>query len=77
MQKSDLEIELNRMKADEANLKDALLKLHSLNDALNHDKNELGITVVKVFICICFFILSIEKKTYLKHNQDLLFPLLR
>jgi SMC interacting uncharacterized protein involved in chromosome segregation len=52
MQKSDLEMELSRMKAEEANLKDALLKLHSLNDALNHDKNELSIAVIKVIFCI-------------------------
>ena len=48
MQKSELETELGRVKAEETNLREALHKMRSLNDALNLDKDELTASVDKV-----------------------------
>jgi len=58
--KSELEMEVSRMQAEEANLKHALMKMQSLNDALGHDKNDLKITIVKVTHAIEFVNLSIN-----------------
>jgi hypothetical protein len=42
IQKSDLELELNRGKTEEAGLRDALHKMQQLNEGLGQDKIELN-----------------------------------
>jgi uncharacterized protein (DUF3084 family) len=40
--KAELELEMNKMKAEEAKLRDVFLKMQSLNEGLNQDKCELN-----------------------------------
>lgn len=42
IQKAELELEMNKMKAEECKLRDILLKMQSLNEGLNQDKVELN-----------------------------------
>jgi hypothetical protein len=42
IQKAELELEINKMKAEEAKLRDILLKMQSLNEGLGQDKVELN-----------------------------------
>lgn len=42
IQKAELELELNKMRTEETKLKDLLLKMQSLNEALTQDKVELN-----------------------------------
>jgi chromosome segregation ATPase len=46
IQKADLELEINKMKAEEAKLRDVLLKLQSLNEGLGQDKIELNKIII-------------------------------
>lgn len=39
---SELELEINKMRTEEAKLRDVLIKMQSLNDGLNQDKVELN-----------------------------------
>lgn len=42
IQKAELELEMNKMKAEESKLRDILLKMQSLNEGINQDKVELN-----------------------------------
>ena len=46
--KSELECEVNKLKAEESSLRDALLKMQSLNEGLGQDKIELNKIVLQV-----------------------------
>ena len=48
IQKAELELEINKMKAEEAKLRDILLKMQSLNEGLGQDKVELN-KIIRVF----------------------------
>ena len=48
IQKSDLELELNRGKTEEAGLRDALHKMQQLNEGLGQDKIELNKIIIMV-----------------------------
>jgi uncharacterized protein (DUF3084 family) len=42
LQKAELELDMNKMKSEEAKLRDILLKMQSLNEGLTQDKQELN-----------------------------------
>ena len=46
IQKAELELEMNKMKAEEAKLRDILLKMQSLNEGLGQDKIELNKIII-------------------------------
>ena len=46
--KAELELEVNKVKAEEASLRDALLKMQSLNEGLGQDKIELNKIIMQV-----------------------------
>ena len=50
--KAELEVEINKLKTEEATLRDALLKMQALNEGLGQDKIELNkiIMMVRVFL---------------------------
>ena len=50
--KAELEVEINKLKTEEATLRDALLKMQALNEGLGQDKIELNkiIMMVSVFL---------------------------
>ena len=51
MSKAELEVEINKLKTEEATLRDALLKMQALNEGLGQDKIELN----KIIMLVCFF----------------------
>ncbi len=53
MVKAELELEINKSKAEEASLRDALLKMQALNEGLGQDKIELNKIIMQVG---CIFI---------------------
>jgi rootletin len=46
IQKAELELDINKMKAEEAKLRDLLIKMQSLNEALTQDKVELNKLII-------------------------------
>ena len=46
IQKAELELEINKMKAEESKLRDILLKMQSLNEGLGQDKIELNRIII-------------------------------
>ncbi len=46
--KSELELEINKVKTEEASLRDALLKMQSLNEGLGQDKIELNKIIMQL-----------------------------
>ena len=48
MCKAELEVEINKLKTEEAALKDALLKMQALNEGLGQDKIELNRIILQV-----------------------------
>ena len=46
IQKAELELEINKMKAEESKLRDILLKMQSLNEGLGQDKVELNRIII-------------------------------
>ena len=50
--KAELEVEINKLKTEEATLRDALLKMQALNEGLGQDKIELNkiIMMVSIFL---------------------------
>ncbi len=48
MAKAELELQLNRLRAEEASLRDALLKMQALNEGLGQDKIELNKIIMQV-----------------------------
>ena len=48
MQKSEMDTELARLRDVEANLKDALVKMRSINDSLALDRDEQAASLAKV-----------------------------
>lgn len=48
MQKAELEVEINKLKTEEAALKDALLKMQAFNEGLGQDKIELNKIILHV-----------------------------
>lgn len=46
IQKAELELEVNKMKAEDAKLRDFLMKMQSMNDALGHEKLELNKIII-------------------------------
>lgn len=44
--KAELELEINKMKAEEAKLRDILLKMQSMNEGLSQDKVELNKIII-------------------------------
>lgn len=48
MTKAELELEINKVKTEEAGLRDALLKMQSLNEGLGQDKIELNKIIMQV-----------------------------
>ena len=46
--KAELELEVNKVKAEEASLRDALLKMQSLNEGLGQDKIDLNKIIIQV-----------------------------
>jgi hypothetical protein len=51
MTKAELELEINKVKTEEAGLRDALLKMQSLNEGLGQDKIELNKIIMQVCLC--------------------------
>lgn len=49
--KAELELEINRVKTEEASLRDALLKMQALNEGLGQDKIELN----KIIMQVCLY----------------------
>ena len=50
--KAELEVEINKLKTEEATLRDALLKMQALNEGLGQDKIELN----KIIMMVCSFL---------------------
>lgn len=48
MSKAELEVEINKLKTEEATLRDALLKMQALNEGLGQDKIELNKIIIQV-----------------------------
>ena len=48
LQKAELELEINKLKTEEAGLRDALLKMQHLNEGLGQDKIELNKIIMAV-----------------------------
>ena len=48
MCKAELEVEMNKLKTEEAALRDALLKMQALNEGLGQDKIELNRIILQV-----------------------------
>ena len=46
--KAELEVEINKLKTEEATLRDALLKMQALNEGLGQDKIELNKIIMMV-----------------------------
>lgn len=46
--KAELELEINKVKTEEASLRDALLKMQALNEGLGQDKIELNKIIMQV-----------------------------
>ena len=46
IQKAELELELNKLKSEEAKLRDVLIKMQQLNEGLGHDKVELNKIII-------------------------------
>lgn len=46
IQRAELELETNKMKADDAKLRDFLMKMQSMNDVLGHEKMELNKIII-------------------------------
>ena len=46
--KAELEVEINKLKSEEATLRDALLKMQALNEGLGQDKIELNRIIMQV-----------------------------
>ena len=46
--RAELELELNRLRAEEAKLRDDLLKMQALNEGLGHDKIQLNKIIMQV-----------------------------
>lgn len=51
VQRAELEVELNRLRTEEAGLRDSLLKMQALNEGLGQDKIELN----KIIMQVSFF----------------------
>ena len=51
--KAELELEINKVKTEEASLRDALLKMQALNEGLGQDKIELNKIIMQVCCCWC------------------------
>lgn len=47
--KAELEFDINKSKVEEANLRDALLKMQVLSEGLNQDKIDLNKILIQVF----------------------------
>jgi chromosome segregation ATPase len=62
IQKAELELECNKMKAEESKLRDILLKMQSLNEGLTQDKTELNRIMAH---------LEQDKQNLLADKQDL------
>jgi hypothetical protein len=54
MTKAELELEINKVKTEEAGLRDALLKMQSLNEGLGQDKIELNKIIMQVRSFVTF-----------------------
>ncbi len=50
MSKAELELEINKVKTEEASLRDALLKMQALNEGLGQDKIELNRIIMQVLL---------------------------
>lgn len=48
--KAELELEINKMRTEDAKLRDVLIKLQSVNEGLNQDKCELN-KIIQHFEC--------------------------
>ena len=48
LSKAELELEVNKVKTEEASLRDALLKMQALNEGLGQDKIELNKIIMQV-----------------------------
>ena len=48
LSKAELELEINKIKTEEASLRDALLKMQALNEGLGQDKIELNKIIMQV-----------------------------
>ena len=48
LSKAELELEINKVKTEEASLRDALLKMQALNEGLGQDKIELNKIIMQV-----------------------------
>jgi len=48
--KGELEFDLNRLRHEESNLREALLKMQALNDIMGQEKNDLNRIIVQVLI---------------------------
>lgn len=48
VQKAEVEVEISKVKADEASLRDAILKMQALNEGLGQDKIELNKIIMQV-----------------------------
>ena len=46
--KAELELEINKIKTEDASLRDALLKMQALNEGLGQDKIELNKIIMQV-----------------------------
>jgi hypothetical protein len=48
LSKAELELEINKIKTEDASLRDALLKMQALNEGLGQDKIELNKIIMQV-----------------------------
>lgn len=57
---AELELQINKLKTEEAGMKDALLKMQALNEGLGQDKIELNKIIMQVCQNIHLFLLHIN-----------------
>ena len=67
--KAELELEINKTKAEEASLRDALLKMQALNEGLGQDKIELNKIILQVIGV--FIVLSLDVQFYVNFMRSM------
>ena len=57
MVKAELELEVNKLRTEEAALRDSLLKMQALNEGLGQDKIELNKIIMQVGVSLFYDLL--------------------
>lgn len=72
--KAELEVEINKLKSEEATLRDALLKMQALNEGLGQDKIELNKIIMQVSVFCGMSVFNCIDKSMLLVCFNVYFP---